>query len=191
MMIESDDDEGIPLTNVDEFSARMLGRLVLAHGVDSDDEPEYVMGNQTVYTTCFKLTHLHRQYSTTLLPFGNMLRCNISSDDWKAALWVEPPFGTSRSLVDLNGKEIMEFFRYEHFPFFEVMAEKIRKCRNGLTEADHVVFGFWMLTFGKLSPHPERMSAFLGDHEAFERDMLMLKMDEGLTDLFKVIDSYD
>lgn len=181
---EGDLDEGIPIP--DEISARGFGRFILAFGVDGGDVPDFVLGTKPVYGTRHDLTHLHRKYAMTILIFGNRLLAVIFTSDWKVSLWMQPKFGSNhRFVTDLHGNKSKEYYRAEQFPLYNLVAEKLRECRNGLTESDDVVTAFWLLSFGRLDTYRDRKSAFFGDQASFERDMLMLKMDERFTEMYE------
>lgn len=179
---EGDLDEGIDLTPDELLTVRVFGRVLLAYGEDVEGELAPTPNGYPIYSTRFRFDHLQREYSATILNFDTDLRFAVTTEEWKAALWIDPPSPPCRSLTDIFGRKIREHYRPQNFPLFDNVADQLKDCRGGKTEADDVILAFWNLTYGRKARGRGRKCSFHGDKEIFERDMLVLKMDQQYAD---------
>jgi hypothetical protein len=149
----------------DVLNLKKFARVMLAYGenMGCDNSGEL-----------FQFKHLEREYNVQ----GYNYIYNIWTNEWHVQLTMLLPFEGRRNLIDLYGNYISEDYEPEYLPFYEKVRRKLMICRNGQMEADHIIFSFWILTFGK-----DTTSYFQGHKETFERDMLALKMDDNYADL--------
>ncbi len=170
--------ENSPLTADEILAARGLAQTVIARGKDVTDD------TQTM-STFYAFEHLGCTYrcDVRLHPI-NVAVIDLFTDDWGVSMTLTGP--SVRTTTDMYGRRFREAYRTEHLPFYDDLEEAFRIWRDGRSEAVEIIGVFWCLVFGK-SPRGKvnllagglHLSGVVnGSREAFERDFLMMKMDD-------------